>query len=90
MTDAGNILNEDDFLGDIVQTPKEGTEQHRKQECLKSAIDRGKANLLGSKWTQERVDNAQHKQCELNKKGEKTAKALGKHVIKLYSDGLSK
>ena len=29
MTDAGDIFN-DDFLGDIVDAPKEDTEQHKK------------------------------------------------------------
>ena len=48
MTDIGDIFD-DDFLGDIVDTPKEGTEQHKKRECLKSVIGRGKAYLLGSK-----------------------------------------
>ena len=28
MANFGNILNDDDFFGDIVDTPKEGTEQH--------------------------------------------------------------
>ena len=32
---------------------------------------------------------AEYMQCELNKKGEKTEKALGKHVIDLYSTGIS-
>ena len=50
--------------------------------------------LLGSKWTHERIDKAsdetsnktyaEHKQRELNEKGEKTGKALGKIVINLY------
>ena len=58
MTDIGNILNDDDFFGDIADTLNEGIGQHRKPECLKSVIDKDKANLLGSKWTQERVDRA--------------------------------
>ena len=58
MADVGNILNDDDFFRDIVDTPKEGIEQHRKRQCLKSVIDRGRAHLLGSKWTQEKVDKA--------------------------------
>ena len=33
---------------------------------------------------------AEYKQRELNEKGEKTAKALGKHAIKLYSNGISR
>ena len=56
--------------------------------------------LLGSKWTHERIDKAsdetsnktyaEHKQRELNEKGEKTGKALGKHVINLYSTRISR
>ena len=49
MADVGNVLNDDDFFGDIVDTPKEGIEQHKKRECLNSVIDRGKAYLLGGK-----------------------------------------
>ena len=41
MTDVGDIFD-DDFFGDAVDTPKKGTEQHKKQECLKSVIDKGK------------------------------------------------
>ena len=47
------------------------------------------------KWIKETVDKAsdetinktyaEHKQRELNEKGEKTGKALGKHAINLYS-----
>ena len=33
---------------------------------------------------------AEYKLRELNKKGEKTAKALVKHVIKLYPNGISR
>ena len=97
MTDVGDI-SDDEFFGDIVDTPKEGTEQHKKRECLNSVIDKSKGYLLG-KWTHERVDKAsdetsnkkyaEYKQCELNEKGEKTGKALGKHVINLYSTGIS-
>ena len=49
MADVENILNDDDFLGDSVDTLKEDIEQHRKRECLKSIISKGKAYLLGSK-----------------------------------------
>ena len=96
MTDVENILNDDEFFGDIVDTPKEGIEQHKKRECLKSVTDKSK---LGRKWTHGRVDKAsdetinktyaEYKAKELNKKGEKTGKALGKHVINLYSVGIS-
>ena len=58
MADVGNILSNDDFFGDIVDIPKERIQQNRKRECLKSVIGKGKAYLLGSKWTQERVDKA--------------------------------
>ena len=49
MDDVENILNDDDFFGAIVDTPKEGIEQHRKREYLKSVISKGKVYLLGSK-----------------------------------------
>ena len=88
------------FFGDIVDTPKEGIEQHRKRECLKSVLGKGKAYLLGGKWTHEKVGKAsdetinktytEYKQRKLNEKGEKTGKTLGKHVINLYSTGISR
>ena len=100
MYNVGDILNDDEFFGDIVDKPKEGIEQHRKRECLKSVIGRGKAHLLGHKGTQEKVDKAsdeiinktyaEYKQREITEKGEKTAKGLGKHLIKLYSNGISR
>ena len=49
MTDVGDMFD-DDFLGDVVDTPKEGTEQHKKRKELKGFIDKGK---LGHKWTHE-------------------------------------
>ena len=72
-----------------------------KQECLKGIISKGKAYLLGGKqkWTLEKVDKAsdetikstyaEYKQHEHNEKGEKTGKAFGRHVISLYSSGIS-
>ena len=93
MADVENILNDDDFLGDSVDTLKEGIEQHRKRECLKNIISKGKAYLLGSKWTQEKIDKAsdetinkrytEYKQHELNENGGKTGRVLGLHVINL-------
>ena len=75
IADVGDILNDDDFLADIVDTLKECIEQHKKLECLKSLVDRGK---LGHKWTHKRVDKesngiinktyAEYKQHELNEK----------------------
>ena len=56
--------------------------------------------LLGHKWTHGRVDQAsdgiinktyaEYKQRELNEKGAKTTKALGKNAISLYSSGISR
>ena len=43
MADVGDILNDNEFFGDVVDTPKEGIEQHKKREELKSVIDKGKA-----------------------------------------------
>ena len=80
----------EDVLNGVVDTPKEAT------EGLKSVIDKSK---LGHKWTHGRegkaIDEiinktyAEYKQRELNEKGEKTGKALGKHVINLYCTGIS-
>ena len=85
MGDIENILTNDEFFGDTVDTPKEGIEQHKKRECLKSVIDKGKAHLLGHKWTHERVNKssdetinktyAEYRQRELNEKGKKTGNA---------------
>ena len=100
MADVGDILNDNEFFGDVVDTPKEGIEQHKKRECLKDVISMGKAHLLGHKWTHGRVDKvsneiinktyAEYRQHELNKKVEKTGRALGKHVINLYTTGISR
>ena len=78
MDDVGDILNDDEFFGDVVDTPKEGTEQRKKGECLESVIDKGK---LGYNSTHERVDKASdetinktyaaYRQRDLKKKGEK-------------------
>ena len=51
-------LNDNEFFGDIVDTPKEGIEQNKKREELKSVIDRSKARLLGHKWTHGKLDKA--------------------------------
>ena len=47
MPDVGDILNDNEFFGDVVDTPKEDIEQHKKRECLNGAIDKGKGHLLG-------------------------------------------
>ena len=62
MADVNDTFNDDDFLRDVVDKPKEATEQHKKREELKSFIARGK---LG-KWTYERVDKESDK--TINKK----------------------
>ena len=56
--------------------------------------------MLGHKWSHERVEKAidetinktyaEYKQHELNEKGEKTGEVLGKHVMNLYSTGISR
>ena len=97
MASVGDILNDDEFFGDVVDIPKEATEQHKKREELKSIIDKGK---LSHKWTHKRVDRAsdeiinktyaEYKQRELNEKAEKTGKVLGKYAINLYPTGISR
>ena len=39
MASVGDILNDDEFFGDVVDTPKEATEQHKKRKELKDAVD---------------------------------------------------
>ena len=51
-------LNDNEFFADVVDTPKEGIEQHKKRKELKSVIDKGKVHLLGHKWTHGRVEKA--------------------------------
>ena len=73
---------------------------HKKQEELKSIIDKGKGYLFGHKCIHERINKASHeiinktyaeyKYRELNEKGEKTGKALGKHAVNLYSTRISR
>ena len=38
-----SILNDNEFFGDTVDTPKEGIEQHRKREYFKSVASKGTA-----------------------------------------------
>ena len=40
-------LSDDDFFGHTADTPMEGIEKHRKRECLKIVLGRGKTYLLG-------------------------------------------
>ena len=41
LIDVGDIFD-DDLFGDVADIPKEGIEQHKKRECLKSVIDRAR------------------------------------------------
>ena len=41
MTDVGDILNNDDFFGDVVDTPKESIVKHRKREEFKECHRQG-------------------------------------------------
>ena len=93
------IMTDFNFF-DEVDTPKEGMENHEKREFLKELITQGK-KLPGKKpWTVELIDQASNEeveklhskytQKELQHKGEKTGKAMGKHLIKIYSNGVSK
>ena len=85
---------------DEVDTPREGVENREKCEFLKDLITQGK-KLPGKKpWTVELIDQASNEEVEklqskytekeLQHKGEKTGKAMGKHLIKIYSNGVSK
>ena len=90
-----NVLSDDDFFADTVDTRKESVEHHRKGECLKDVID--KETLLSGKnqKKRERVSNARKefinktyvndKHRELNEEGDKMISTIGKHLISLYS-----
>ena len=55
MADVENILNDNELFGDIVDTPKEGIHQHKKGECLRSAISQGKALSGKKQWTHKKL-----------------------------------
>ena len=58
MANVGDILSNNDFFGDVADTPKAKIEQHKNQKELKSVIDKDNAHLLGQKWTHGRVNKA--------------------------------
>lgn len=101
MADAENILNNEEFFGDAIEILKYRVVQHKKWQYLRDVISKGKAYLLRKKeqWPQEKADTARdeninkryavYKQCELNELDEKNGKEIGKHVINLYSAGIS-
>ena len=78
------MVDVDDFFGDVVDTPKEATEQHKKRKESKGVIDKGK---LGHKWTHKKVDKgsdeiiikayAEYKQCNGMKKEKKRGRPWG-------------
>ena len=85
---------------DEVDMPREGVENREKRQFLKDLITQGK-KLPGKKpWTAELINETSNKeveklhskytQKELQHKGEKTGKAMGKHLIKIYSNGVCK
>ena len=93
------IMTESNFF-DEADTPREEVENREKREFVKELITQGKI-LSGKKlWTVELIDQASNEevekllskytQKELQHKGEKTGKAMGKHLIKIYSNELSK
>ena len=89
---------------DQVDTPKEGVVQYDRRGELKKIIEQGDAHLLNGnsrkKWTIERIDKAtdkqidniwsKYKQEENEQKADKTGKAVGTHIVNLYSNGISK
>ena len=85
---------------DEVDTPREGVENREKSEFVKELITQGKKLPSKKPWTVERIDQASNEeveklhskytQKELQHNGEKTGKAMGKHLIKIYSNGVFK
>ena len=104
MTSLDNLLSTlDEGFEDVVDTPKEGVEQRKKRETLKDVIEHGKAKFLPGKkgkWSSAEIDKKTDEEVEklyniymqrqVQAKGEMTARAMGSHIVKLYSNGVSK
>ena len=89
--------------GDVVDAPEEGVPQRTKCETLKDAIQYGKTHLLPGKkgkWSIVEIDRKTDEEVEklyniymqrqTELKGEMTGRAMGTHLINLYSNGVSK
>ena len=95
-------LLDDNQVLDEVDTPEEGVIQRKKRDVLKEVIKKGKADLLGGNkpWTIDQVDKTSDKvidklyenysQREMHEKAENTGKAMGKHIINLYTNRITK
>ena len=87
---------------DVVDTPVEPDEQSNNRQKLIDLINQGKAHLLHGKtpWTIKRISKTpetvinkiyiDYEQREIRQKAVKTGQALGIHITKLYSNGVSK
>ena len=73
MTDAENILNDDEFFANTVDTPNEGVEQHRKLRVFKVCKKQRKSTRC-----QKIMDTLKL-----------ATKLSSKHVISLYSTAIS-
>ena len=98
-----STLTDDEGFDDVVDTPKEGVEQRKKREALKDVIDHGKAHFLPGKkgeWSTENINKKNdeevdklyniYMQRQVQAKGEMTARAMGSHMVNLYSNGVNK
>ena len=84
------------FLETLLIHQRKALSNIKKREELKDAVDKNRLY----KWTHRKIEKvsneiinktyAEYKQREVNEKGEKTGKALGKHVINIYSSGISR
>ena len=87
---------------DVVDTPAEVFEQSNNRQKLIDLINQGKAHLLHGKtpWTIKRISKTpetvinkiyiDYEQRVIRQKAVKTGQALGIHITKLYSNGVSK
>ena len=85
----------------LPDTNERGEEEENGREILINVINQGKGNLLPGKypWTVVRIKvfdadidklKSHFVQAETNLKKERTGKAMSKHVVNLYSTGVSK
>ena len=81
MSDAENILKENEFFTDTVDKPMRGIKQHLIRDCLKVTISKGKLLSDKKQRMHSTVDKTRkkvypkYKQRELNEKGRKREKA---------------
>ena len=103
MTSLDNLLSIFTDKDDVADTPAEGAVQRKNIQTLKDAIHHEKAHFLPGKkgkWSSTEIDKKTNEEVEklyniyiqqhTQVKGEMTGRMVGRHLINLYSNGVSK